>query len=187
MKIYTDSQEVSFYKTNKKANGLHEIEVSSIKDFVWSYSLDFLALLDVKVYCADKHDEWQLSGIGAGPGDSNSEMQIDFTAGMSYSEIFREVLKYQQFNEDMLTDMASGGVCTYKDLSDDDSSIYKVTFNDQPIFGYAKTSLIISKTDAHADMMKGEWNKPTSPFGLRLALRGLSEATEMTTRLIFNS
>ena len=126
MKLFTDSQETSFYSDDSKVKGLHEIEINSIHDYYWKYSLDVLVLFDCKVLATDKHNE-----LHAVKWNENIDVvEIDFVKDLSYQEIFMRVFEngFTSNDEALLKDASN--CITYTDISDDENEIFLVSFND---------------------------------------------------------
>ena len=48
MKVYFREQDYSIYTTDEHVRNLQLIEINSIKEYVWDYSLDLLAILSEK-------------------------------------------------------------------------------------------------------------------------------------------
>jgi hypothetical protein len=96
MKIFTDATETSFFTTDRHIKNLHKIEINTIKEFVFKYGLDSDILIGEKAWMISRFDEL-VSGepLRVSEEEMAGEwLEIDFTQGMSVSEIEKEVDKY---------------------------------------------------------------------------------------------
>lgn len=142
MKVFTDANKMFFYKTDKKVKDLTEIEISSIKEFVFKYSLDPLVLLDAALMWPDHHHELvikQMKDLMHKPAyDDDDIIEIDFIEGISLKDRFIEIVKYMvitdpntDFDSDFLDSLAKNlEGFKYKDMSDDESNIFQLSFPD---------------------------------------------------------
>lgn len=105
MKIYADSTETSFFKTDNHIKGLHEIEINTIEDFVYKYSLDSAILLDIKCWMVRRFDELLPGNPWLDRSDEpdlhGEWMEVDFVADMPYLDILVEIAKFEDITSSM--------------------------------------------------------------------------------------
>jgi hypothetical protein len=112
MKVFTDATETSFFKTDNHLKNLHEIEINSIEDFVFRYSLDSDILLGIKCWMVNRFDELlpglPYTDLSDEPELYGEWLEIDFVKGMSYLDCLFEISKYESIVDSMEKYQKSG-------------------------------------------------------------------------------
>lgn len=105
MKVFTDSTETSFFKTDYHLKNLHEIEINSIEDFIYRYSLRSKILLGMECWMVGRFDEL-LSGnpvvdASEEPALHGEWLEIDFVSDIPYIDILLEISKFENISYSM--------------------------------------------------------------------------------------
>lgn len=105
MKLYTDGRG-NFFKTDKFLKNLRIVEINTIRDFVYTHSLDALVLLCAKDLVVGRFDEIfigkQLISGGDEPDLIGEVVDVDFTTPIPMLDILAECIKYQCIDFDEL-------------------------------------------------------------------------------------
>ena len=103
MIVYTDRTKSAFFKTDKYLKGLHPIEINTIKDFVYTYSIDHEILTCEQCWMVSRFDELVAGNPVLDPSDEpdihGDWLEIDFIKGMTQPEIDTEIRKYISFED----------------------------------------------------------------------------------------
>jgi len=117
MKLFTDITETSFFKTDNHIKNLHAIEINSIEEFVFKYSLDPMVLLGAKELSVQRFDELVSVSSNNEPGLDACYMQIDFVSDMKLLDILVEISKYVRIDSDFMTDLKES--CVFSSIEHD--------------------------------------------------------------------
>jgi len=157
MKVFTDKMETSFFNTNNYIKNLHSIEINSIKDFVYKYSIDPLVLLGSKEWMITRFDELKSGNTIIDTSDEpeilGKCLEVDFIAEMKTFDIFCEISKYVNIDDDFVAELRKCGVVTEikQDwINDDEDEKFEITVQDDT----RKMTVIIDCNDQAAVSFK---------------------------------
>ena len=105
MKVFTDTTETSFFSTDNHIKNLHEIEINTIKDFVFKYALDSHVLLGIKCWMVNRFDELLPGNPVLDDSDEpalhGEWLEIDFIKDMALLDILSEISMFENIGHSM--------------------------------------------------------------------------------------
>ena len=139
MKVFADKLETSFFKTDNHIKGLHQIEIKSIEDFVFRYSLDPTILLEAKAWMVVRFDEL----VPGNPSiDCSDEpelhgecLDIDFIANVQLLDILAEITNFVDIDGSFLEGVKESGVfikMTESWVNDDEDHMWTISAYNDP-------------------------------------------------------
>lgn len=117
MKVFADATETSFFKTDEHVKNLHSVEINSIEEFVFKYSLNAMILMGGKSWMVTRFDELKVGNPTINHSTDEPELHgecldIDFIENINLLDILVEIQKYIAIDDEFLNELKESRVFT---------------------------------------------------------------------------